>query len=199
MVNDKKGKLYRRVADVIFEFIEAHLVSFPNALASKADFKRNKPYKRAMVFVFMCRFCFCLSGQKQWKKFSQKYVDITIYHVCVLYLTVRLTHHNRDYKLNVRLFNKWLSVDEDVMKQSKKYMKLSDTATPSKRKRVDRGRHKASGEPKSSSMEEPEPLTTCVVEDDFTDDEMSFELAPSENESKSDSSGSGSGSGSDES
>ena len=94
----------------------------------------------------------------------------------------RLTHHNRDYKLNVRLFNKWLSVDEDVMKQSKKYMKLSDTATPSKRKRVGRGRRKASGEPKSSSMEEPEPLKTCVVEDEFTDDEMSFELEASDKE-----------------
>ena len=109
----------------------------------------------------------------------------------------RLTHHNRDYKLNVRMFNKWLSVDDAVMEQSKGYLRLPATVTPSKRKRVGRGRRKASGEPKSSTPDPPVPLTTCVVEEDFTDEEMSFSLDSVEPETSG--SGSDSDSQSDES
>ena len=152
--------LYKLVATAMFNFIKTHLVSFPNALASKVDFWTNKEYKRAMVFVFMVRFVFKMAGQKQWKKFSQA-----------------------DYKFNVRLFNKWILVDEDVMSYSKGYQNLPTTATPRKRKRIGRGRRKQNAkEGPASSTDEAVVLNTCVVEDDFTDDSLTVEFAKSEGE-----------------
>ena len=71
-MDESDEKLYTLVADAMFEFIEQHLVSFPNATVSQLDFYKNKVYKRAMLFVFMVRYVFQLDGQKQWKNFSRK-------------------------------------------------------------------------------------------------------------------------------
>ena len=145
-------ELYELVANAMYEFIQDHIVSFPNALVSKTDFWGNKSYKRAMVFVFMCHFLFGLIGQKQWREFSE-----------------------RDYKLNVRLFNKWISVDDTVMPLSTKYRKLPNEATPSKRKRTGRGRRK------------PGAKKILYVRDEFTDDDLEMPVSDegSANESNS--------------
>ena len=83
----------------------------------------------------------------------------------------------RDYKLNVRLFDKWVSIDRDVMRHSKALMSLPLTSTPSKRKRVGRGRKKTSGKGNAdSSTSEPEAIKRFEVEDEFTDDSMPFDI-----------------------
>ncbi len=86
------------------------------------------------------------------------------------------------------------------MSHSKGFRKLPLTTTPSKRKRIGRGRRKASGDDKESSPEEPEPLRMCVVQEDFTDDELSFEVGdPSPSDTEEEGSGTRSGSDDDDS
>ena len=157
-------ELYELVSNAMYEFIQDHIVSFPNALVSKTDFWGNKSYKRAMVFVFMCHFLFGLIGQKQWREFSE-----------------------RDYKLNVRLFNKWISVDDTVMPLSTKYRKLPNEATPSKRKRTGRGRRKPGASRQDSSTEDVSPKKILYVRDEFTDDDLEMPVSDegSANESNS--------------
>ena len=101
-----------------------------------------------MVFVFLCRHMFNMSGHQQWRQFS-------------LF----------DYKFNVPMFNKWLAVETKVLSVTPQYIKLRAECSPSKRKQRGRGRKgKGPRKAETSSTDSPAQMQ-CLVGDHFTDDE----------------------------
>ena len=142
------GNLYELIGDVIMDFVKKHTTTFPNASVSKKDFWSHDPWKRSMVFVFMTRYLYDMDGQKQWRKFSVK-----------------------DYKFNVRLFNRWIKHETEIMVASPEYQNMPEKATNRKRSRIGRGRPVLKV-PNSESATESPAKVRCVVNDDFTDDEL---------------------------
>ena len=156
-------ELYVKVGHVIMEFINNHQPAFPNALLSKKDFWNVLPWRRAMVFVFLCRHVFNMSGHQQWCQFS-------------LF----------DYKFNVRMFNKWLAVETKVLSVTPQYIELSAECSPSKRKQRGRGRKGKNPRKNETSGTDSPPQMQVIVGDDFTDDEGCPELAFSTEDSGDD-------------
>jgi len=146
---DKDGQLYEIVGDCMTTFMKTHTTVFPNALVSVTDFWRIPSWKRAMVFVFLTRFMYGMDGQKQWRNFSIK-----------------------DYKLNFRLFKKWLQVEKDVMEASSNFKSLPAT-TKLARKRQGRGRRQVLKRQDSVSSEATDsPMKFQIdVNDSFSSDE----------------------------
>lgn len=108
---------------------------------SKRDFWMCPKWKRAMVFVFLVRYLLGFTSQKLWSKFSIE-----------------------DYKLNIRVFNRWLTKDHLVMKRSKVFEKLPEMVQVVKPKRKKKAKVSA------SSSESP-MKRRFVVLSDTTDSE----------------------------
>ena len=102
-------------------------------------------WRRALTFVFLVRFLMGQPGSKQWKDFKEQ-----------------------DYKLNVKLFRRFMHVDRRVMLQSTSLSALPDTDAYSQK--VTKRKVSASGGDSTASGS-PAPKRYKVSSSDDDDDD----------------------------
>ena len=95
--------------------------------------------------MFIVRYMLGFPSQKIWNKFTDK-----------------------DYKINVRCFKRWLRYEETVMKASKLYRKLPETETPLAEERDQKRARDRSTQYANFSSDSPFKRR-CVVDSDTTD------------------------------
>ena len=129
----------------MFTFMKLNQQPFPNITCSQQDFWLVKPWKRAMLFMFLCRFLLQMDAQKPWNKF--------------LY---------QDIKFNKRCIQRYLRVDKKIFDHCDEYNELPDVYdksvknAPKKRKLMDSASCADSESPVKRSF---------YVRDSSTDDE----------------------------
>ena len=112
-IKDEDG-LYQVLSDVIFAFISTKTQPFPNATRSQQHFWDVPVWKRAMIFVFLCRQVLDEYSKRQWKDYDYS-----------------------DYVFGEKTFNKYMKRDGDVMYESKLLKELTKgTHTAKKRKQT---------------------------------------------------------------
>ena len=127
--------------------MEAKPQPFPNATISKKDFYVIPTWKRCMIFVFLVRFALGFNSHRKWSSFTM-----------------------RDYKCNVRSFNRWKRMERVVMNQSPLFTALPETCPDSKKRTKRRAKI-----PSTSSAEDSPMKRTCIVLDDTTSGESGNE------------------------
>ena len=65
-----EGDLYEFIGSAIIDFMQKKSLPFPHAMFSQRHFWEVKPWKRAMIFVFLLRVVLKLKTPKQWKKYN---------------------------------------------------------------------------------------------------------------------------------
>ena len=149
----KDDDLWELIADAMFAFMERNKQPFPNINCSKKDFWLVQPWKRAMLYLFLCRFLLNMPSQKPWNKFE--YTDI---------------------KFNKRCIQRYLLVDAKIFDYCDKYNDLPDEYDPSKknaprkRKLVQRSPDAHSDSPVKRSFQVEDSSTDEEVTDEVTED-----------------------------
>lgn len=138
--------LYGILGDTIIRFIERKPSPFFNCLLSKAAFWRCPSWKRALLFVFIVRYMLGFPSQKIWNKFTDK-----------------------DFKLNVRCFKRWIRYEKQVMRASKMFQKLPEIETSLDK---ERGTKRVRARSTQANFSSDSPFKRkCVVDSDTTDDD----------------------------
>ena len=109
-LKDEEG-LYKKLADVMFAFIQAKPAPFPHAMISQECFWEVPSWKRAMVFVFLLRQAFDDYASRPWKDYDYD-----------------------DYVFNKRAFKRWSAHEKDVMNACTELKKM-DVTSPRRAKR----------------------------------------------------------------
>ena len=147
-VEDANG-LFALIGAAIFEIISRKPNPFPMACLSKEMYTLVRAYKRAMIYLFLCRFLHNKTAQKQWMKYTEA-----------------------EYKFNVRVFRRYMRVDDQILQVTKPFLDLPPTIPPEqlkkrkKRKRKRRGDHVT-----SPSASEPSKVRYTVQDDSDTEEE----------------------------
>ena len=136
--------LYNVLGNAILEFAKAKHTAFPNAALSKEDFWQTPRYKFALASVFLIRHLLGFRSHRQWNNFSEK-----------------------DYKLNMRTFKRWMKNERAIMEASEMYQKMPDKCDPEAK-----GRRKVKYKSnRAGSATESPRKKVFIVGDDTTSDE----------------------------
>ena len=138
--------LYNVLGNAMVEFAKAKHTAFPNATLSKEDFWQTPRFKFALASVFLLRHLLGFRSHRQWNHFSEK-----------------------DYKLNMRTFKRWMKNERAIMEASELYQKMPDKYDPEAkgRKKVKYKKRK----PMHGSTTESPRKKVFIVGDDTTSGE----------------------------
>jgi hypothetical protein len=140
------GGLFPLVGEALFQFLRQKS-TFERCCTSKEGVWTIPAWRRALTFVFLVRFLMGQPGSKQWKDFKEE-----------------------DYKLNVRLFRRYVRVDRRVMLGSTSLSALPDTDAYSQK--VSKRKVSASGgDSTASGSPAPKRYKVSSSEDEDEDDE----------------------------
>ena len=97
--------MFSIVGNVIFTFIQNKRAPFPNAMLSQQSFWQVPTWKRAMIFVFVCRHVLDMYSTNKWKNYGYE-----------------------EFTFSYRLFNKYMKRDYDIMSSCEGLDKLPATS-----------------------------------------------------------------------
>ena len=119
-------QLYSLVSAAILRFVGMKKTSFPDATRSKEQFRKVPKWKIAMIFVRMVRHVLACHASKHWNRYGYE-----------------------NWKFNVKAFNRWLEVHDEVITSSPNWKNIDDklpevfkvpmTETPKKKVKRRRG------------------------------------------------------------
>ena len=143
-LKDQDG-LYETLSDTMFKFAESKLTSFgTHATSSIKDYVSVPSWKRALTFVYMCRFYILPKTPNT----TTNYTEL-------------------DYKFNSRAFARYMKTDELILDACTELKKLPET-----REAFDRKRSRCHTELSTASEAgSPAPKHVIVIDDNSTDDE----------------------------
>ena len=145
-LEDANG-LFALIGAAIFEIISRKPNPFPMACLSKEQYTKVCPYKRAMIYLFLCRFLHKKTAQKQWMKYTEA-----------------------EYNFNVRVFRRYMRVDDQILQVTKAFLDLP-VKTPPERLKKRQKRKRRRDQMTSPSASEPSQVRYTVQDDSDTDKE----------------------------
>ena len=84
--------MFSILADIVFNFIKYKKQPFPSAMLSQEDFWNVAVWKRAIIFIFLCRIVTGKHVTKKYHAWTQEEFDLTR---SLFNRSVTLTHINR--------------------------------------------------------------------------------------------------------